>query len=59
MLAGFPSKGAGRYEQAVAAARTAIELDPDFTMAYYNLAVNNSYLNRFDEAENTLRRAAG
>ncbi len=59
MLAGFPSKGAGRYEQAVAAARTATELDPDFTMAYYNLAVNNSYLNRLDEAENTLRRAAG
>ncbi len=59
MLAGFPSKGAGRYQQAVAAARTATELDPDFTMAFYNLAVNNSYLNRFDEAENALRRATG
>jgi DNA-binding winged helix-turn-helix (wHTH) protein/tetratricopeptide (TPR) repeat protein len=59
MLAGFPSKGEGRYEQAVAAARKAVELDPDFTMGYYNLAVNNAYLGRFDEAENTLRRAAG
>ena len=59
MLAGFPSKGEGRYEQAVAAARKAVELDPDFTMGYYNLAVNNAYLGRFDEAENTLWLAAG
>jgi tetratricopeptide (TPR) repeat protein len=28
-------------------------------MGYYNLAVNNAYLGRFDEAENTLRLAAG
>jgi DNA-binding winged helix-turn-helix (wHTH) protein/tetratricopeptide (TPR) repeat protein len=59
MLAGFPSKGEGRYEQAVLAARKAVELDPDFTMGYYNLAVNNAYLGRLDEAENALRRAAG
>ena len=59
MLAGFPSKGEGRYEQAVTAARRAIELDPDFTIGYYNLAVNNAYLGRLDEAENTLRRASG
>jgi tetratricopeptide (TPR) repeat protein len=59
MLAGFPSKGEGRYEQAATAARKAVELDPDFTMGYYNLAVNNAYLGRFDEAENTLRRASG
>ena len=58
MLAGFPSKGEGRYEQAVTAARRATELDPDFTMGYYNLAVNNAYLGRLDEAENTLRRAS-
>jgi DNA-binding winged helix-turn-helix (wHTH) protein/tetratricopeptide (TPR) repeat protein len=59
MLAGFPSKAEGRYEQAVTATRKAVELDPDFAIAYYNLAVNNAYLGRFDEAENTLRRAAG
>jgi eukaryotic-like serine/threonine-protein kinase len=58
MLAGFPSKAAARYDQAVAAARRAIELDPDFAIAYYNLAVNNAYLGHFDEAENALRRAA-
>ncbi len=59
MLAGFPSKATARYEQGVAAARQATEFDPDFAMAYYNLAVNNAYLGRFDEAENILRRAAG
>ena len=59
MLSGIPSKATARYEQAIAAARQASELDPDFAIAYYNLAVNNVYLGRFDEAENTLRRAAG
>ena len=59
MLAGFPSKAVAHYDQAIIAARTATELDPDFAMAYYNLAVNNAYLGHFDEAENALRRAAG
>jgi tetratricopeptide (TPR) repeat protein len=58
MLAGYPNKAASRYEQAIVSARKAIELDPDFAMAYYNLAVNNFYLGRLEEAENTLRRAA-
>jgi eukaryotic-like serine/threonine-protein kinase len=59
MLSGNPNKAAGRYEQAVAEARKAIEFDPDFAMAYFNLGVNNVYLNRPEEAENTLRRAIG
>jgi tetratricopeptide (TPR) repeat protein len=59
MLSGFPNKGAGRYEQAISEARKAIELDPDFAISYFNLAVNNVYLGRLDEAENALRRAAG
>jgi DNA-binding winged helix-turn-helix (wHTH) protein/tetratricopeptide (TPR) repeat protein len=59
MLSGFPNKGAGRYEQAITEARKAIELDPDFAISYGNLAVNNVYLGRLDEAENALRRAAG
>ena len=37
MLAGYPNKAAGRYEQALVEARKAIELDPDFAMGYYNL----------------------
>ena len=59
MLSGYPNRAAGRYERAITEARNAIELDPDFAIAYYNLAVNNVDLNRIDEAENVLRRAAG
>ena len=59
MLAGYPNKAAGRYEQAIAEARKAIELDPDFAMGYYSLGVNHVYLNRIEEGENALRRAAG
>jgi tetratricopeptide (TPR) repeat protein len=58
MLAGIPSKAAARYGQAVVMAQKAVELDPDFTMAYYNLAVNNAYLGLYDEAEKALQRAA-
>ena len=59
MLAGFPNKAAARYEQAIAEARKATEFDPDFAIGYYNLGVNNVYLDRVEEAENVLRRAAG
>jgi eukaryotic-like serine/threonine-protein kinase len=59
MLSGYVNKAAGRYEQAIVEARKAIELDPDFVIAYYNLGVNNVYLDRVEEAENVLGRAAG
>lgn len=59
MLSGFPNKAAGRYEQAITEAGKAIDLDPDFAIQHYNLAINNVYLGRFEEAENALRRAAG
>jgi eukaryotic-like serine/threonine-protein kinase len=59
MLSGYPNKAVGRYQPAIVEARKAIELDPDFTIAYYNLGANNVYLDRLDEAENVLRRAAG
>jgi eukaryotic-like serine/threonine-protein kinase len=59
MLAGYPNRAAGRYQPAIVEAQKAIELDPDFAIAYYNLAVNNVCLDRVDEAENVLRRAAG
>jgi DNA-binding winged helix-turn-helix (wHTH) protein/tetratricopeptide (TPR) repeat protein len=59
MLSGYPNKAAGRYQQAVAEAEKAVEADPDFAIAYYNLGVNNLYLGRVEEAENVLRRAAG
>jgi eukaryotic-like serine/threonine-protein kinase len=59
MLSGNVNKAAGRYEEAASEARKATDLDPDFAMGYYNLAVNQAYLDRVGEAGNTLRRAAG
>jgi eukaryotic-like serine/threonine-protein kinase len=58
-LAGYINKAAGQYEKAAAEAWRAIELDPDFAFGYFNVAVNNVYLDRLGEAENALRRAAG
>jgi DNA-binding winged helix-turn-helix (wHTH) protein/predicted Zn-dependent protease len=59
MLSGYLNKVAARYGRAAAEAREAIELDPDFAVGYYNLAVNYAYLDRLEEAENTLQRGAG
>jgi tetratricopeptide (TPR) repeat protein len=58
-LSGYINKAAGRYEKAAAEARKAIELDSDFAFGYFNVAVNNVYLDRLGEAQNALRRAAG
>ncbi len=59
MLSGYVNKVAGRYEVALDWARRSIRLDPDFVVGYYNLGVDNMYLNRLDEADNALRLAAG
>lgn len=59
MLSGYVNKVAGRYEVALDWARKSIRLDPDFVVGYYNLGVDNMYLNRLDEAENALRLATG
>jgi hypothetical protein len=50
------NKGAGRFENALTEARNAIEINPDFALAYYNVAVNNAYLERFDQADAALRQ---
>jgi serine/threonine protein kinase/tetratricopeptide (TPR) repeat protein len=57
MLSGMINKATGQYEKAAAEAQKAINLDPDYSIAYYNLAVNNACLNRLQEAEDILRRA--
>lgn len=57
-LSGIIEKVTGHYEKAITEARKAIELDPDFAIGYYNLAVNNAYLGRLREAEDPLQRAA-
>jgi DNA-binding winged helix-turn-helix (wHTH) protein/Tfp pilus assembly protein PilF len=58
LMSGYANKATGQYEKAAVEARKAIELDPDFSMGYYNLGANNAYFDRLDEAENALRRAA-
>lgn len=57
MLSGIVNKASGRYEKAAVEAQKAIELEPNFGIAYYNLAVNNAYLNRLDRAQDILERA--
>jgi tetratricopeptide (TPR) repeat protein len=57
IMAGITNKYAGRYEQALAEARKAIERDPDFAIVYYSLGVNNAYLGRLEEAEDAIHRA--
>ena len=57
VLAGMTNKSVGRYEQALAEAQKAIELDPDFAIAYYSLGVNNAYLGRLERAESAINRA--
>jgi tetratricopeptide (TPR) repeat protein len=56
VLAGMTNKSAGRYEQALAEAQKAIELDPDFAIVYYSLAVNNEYLGHLERAESAINR---
>ena len=48
----------GKYEEARKEAVRAIELDPDFAISYSDLAYNYVYLDRSQQAEETLRAAA-
>jgi hypothetical protein len=41
-----------------AEAKKGLALDPDFGIGYYNLAVNNAYLNQFKEAQEALQQAS-
>ncbi len=57
LLSGFINQGAGKYEQSIEEAKTAIRLDPDLSPAYLNLAFDYFYLDRPAEVENVLRQA--
>ena len=48
----------GRYEKSVEESRKAIELEPDLAISYAILALGYQYLERLEDAENTLDRAA-
>jgi DNA-binding winged helix-turn-helix (wHTH) protein len=59
LLSGFSSQGLGYYQEAIEQGTKAINLDPDWPIAYWNVATANIYLDRLDEASSIIRQAAG
>ena len=57
-LSAFTSAGTGHYETGVEEGLKAIELDPDYSIGYENVAWDYIYLNRWSEAEALLRKAS-
>jgi eukaryotic-like serine/threonine-protein kinase len=57
-LSGFVSPGSGHYDTAIDEGLKAIEIDPDFSIGYENVAWAYIYVNRPSEAEALLRMAA-
>jgi len=57
-LSGLVSPGTGHHERAVEEGHKAIELDPDFSIGYFNVAFAYLYLNRLSEAEALLGKAS-
>jgi eukaryotic-like serine/threonine-protein kinase len=58
LMSGFTSQGVGRYEKAVEEGQKAIELAPNFSIVYANIAWAYVYQNRLSEAEAVLRNAS-
>jgi len=58
MLSAFITQGRGKFEKSMEEAKKAIEIDPDGFPGYGNLALDYFYVDRLDEAGNTLRRAS-
>ena len=59
LMAGLAAKGTGRWEKAIEEGRKSIADYPDATYGYSNLAESYFFLDRFNEAEETLQQAAG
>jgi tetratricopeptide (TPR) repeat protein len=57
-LSGFSNQGLGRYEKSIEEAQKALVIDPDLTPAYVNLTTDYFYLDRLDQAQNTIHRAS-
>jgi len=57
-LSGFIYPAFGKYEQAIAEARKAIELDPDMAVGYVNLGYGYLNVGRLAETENLVQKAA-
>jgi serine/threonine protein kinase/Tfp pilus assembly protein PilF len=58
LLGGLSTHGTGRFERAIETSLKQIAIDPGFGLSYENLAQSYFLLNRFDEAEPVLQRAA-
>jgi serine/threonine protein kinase/predicted Zn-dependent protease len=58
LLSAFVYSVFGRFEKAVELNEKAIELDPDLSFSYFNLAFNYINLNRLADAEKALQRAS-
>ncbi len=57
-MAAFTTQGSGHYDKAAEEGQKAIELDPDYSIGYANVAFAYIYLNRLSEAEAVLRKAS-
>ena len=57
-FSGFVTSGQGDYERTVEEGLKAIEIDPNFAIAYYNAAFAYLYSNRPADAEALLRKAS-
>jgi serine/threonine protein kinase/Tfp pilus assembly protein PilF len=57
-LAAFTTQGSGHYDKAAEEGLKAIELDPDYSIGYPNVAFAYIYLNRLSEADAVLRKAS-
>jgi tetratricopeptide (TPR) repeat protein len=58
VLGGWGTQGTGQYERGIRALQEDLRLNPDETLGYGALALQNLFLDRFAEAANVLRRAA-
>jgi DNA-binding winged helix-turn-helix (wHTH) protein/predicted Zn-dependent protease len=58
LLSGGIYPSLGKYEEATTEAKLALEIDPDFSIGYSNLASSDVALGRTEEAERALRQAS-
>ena len=58
LLGGLSTHGTARFERAIEVSVKQIAIDPDFGLSYSNLASSYFFLDRFEEAERVLQRAA-
>jgi eukaryotic-like serine/threonine-protein kinase len=58
LMSGFVTQGSGQYERSIQEAESAIGIDPDFSPGYINIAFSGIYMDRPEEAEKAIQRAA-